>query len=205
MKCPMQVFNNLHDSVVGKVASKVPDLLSSYGRLYHNVWHISQMYDIHCQLIVTDWQDISAIDDNNIKSAIYYHDAIYDTSSKDLFDLNEKLSNELFKSELPGANTKISNLILATKGHFIDRPYDELTEWFIGLDLAALAAPWEMFKLNNSLIRYEFHTVTDEEWNKNRHWFLKHALQQDKIYRHPVMHKYFEADTRANIARILGK
>jgi len=191
----------------------VNNLLHGHNRLYHGSWHVSQMFSIHEQL-KKEWPGMTTKQYHNIVAAIYYHDAVYDTARKD----NEYQSAELFRYHIQHMYDEgsedwdiysknfwsfVYDLIMATSDHFGDRPYDAMTEWLIGLDLAALAAPWEMFKLNNSLVRLEFTHVSDEDWDKNRHWFLKKAIAQDKIYRHPVMHKHFEINARQNIERLI--
>jgi predicted metal-dependent HD superfamily phosphohydrolase len=214
---PVSTFQKFKMLKLFLIDNQVDNLLSAHTRLYHNLWHVTQMFSIHEQL-KNEWEDLTDHQESNLLEAIYWHDAIYDTSSKEIFELNEIKSAALFEAKRKllrdtdiQTNGKYSqqywnltgDLILATKGHFKERPYDELTEWFLGLDLASLAAPWDMFKLNNKLIRLEFYNVSDDEWNKNRHWFLKHALEQDKIYRHPVMHKHFETLARYNIHKLL--
>ena len=103
----------------------------------------------------------------------------------------------------------VGKAIEASANHFTDYPLetedDYLMQWFLGLDLMPLAAPWEIFYQNQLMIRAEFAHLTNEEWEKGRSAFLtkiiNHVNSGKKIYQHPYLHKLFENNAIANVIK----
>lgn len=194
-----------------KVNSKVSAVhleavLNLYGQIhrhYHGLYHIAFLYALHDHLSFD--ADVSYLDITRLKDicdAILYHDSVYDPTSK----LNEHNSTQLWIAHGGKPGDWVSNAIMATAAHLTERPVendeDRLREWFVGLDLASLAAPWDIFTLNNRLIRLEFSHVSDEHWKGGRTSFIE-SLSGGTIYRDPILHGLFEDRAHANITRLL--
>src|SRR6185437_5941243 len=162
------------------------DLIEAYAahsRGYHNLYHIAFLWDAHCRL--GGPRDSKA--HRRIANAIACHDVVYNATSK----INEHQSALWWAAKVRIHDTEpkrwsesatnhadklwVVGAIEATADHFADRPMniddDILLQWFLGLDLISLAAPWNMFVRNTMLIRAEYSHLSDTEWNSGREAF----------------------------------
>jgi predicted metal-dependent HD superfamily phosphohydrolase len=197
-----------HLKVISEVTDeKFVDVLDRYGQIhrhYHGLYHIAFLYALHDDLC---FQNDALFLKNRLKDvcrAILYHDAIYDPTSK----TNEYDSAQLWVAHGGSPDDWVYSAIMATAAHLTERPVenddDRLREWFVGLDLASLAAPTEIFTLNNKLIRLEFGHISDQQWKGGRTSFIE-SLSGGIIYRDPFLHGLFEDRAHANITRLLSK
>ena len=185
---PYEVFEHLLRSV--PVASRIKvDLRNRHlgrTRHYHGLLHLATMWQIHRHLSPFNNAEYLLGSDCRIASAIAFHDAVYDATSK----ANETRSALMWEESHEGNESDrdwVFNAIMATQNHMAERPLetaqDRLREWFVGLDLASLAAPWHDFLLNNRLIRLEYIHVSDEDWKTENGFFLRSLLDSPIIYR----------------------
>lgn len=178
------------------------------GRLYHNTYHIASMWALHEYMTSVFNHHVfsSHFLDRKIASAILYHDAIHDPKSK----TNEEDSANLWLNDneefnlLCDSETKkwVRDAILATKTHVSE---DALIDWFIGLDLASIGAPWDVFQNNFNLVRFEYRHQTDAEFYYKNNTFLRGLLDRPMIYKDLLLRQEFEEQARINIARHLGQ
>jgi predicted metal-dependent HD superfamily phosphohydrolase len=186
----------LIDTAIGKY--------SEINRHYHGLYHISFIWAMHNVLsktfVCTSYLQYSLAKER-IADTTLYHDVVYNPKLTD----NEARSAELW-GQIDGFGAWVTGTIMATANHLAVRPVetddDRLREWFVGLDLVSMAAPWEVFSLNNKLVRLEYGHVTDSAWNKGRTGFIE-KLSGVQIYRDPILHELFEADAQCNITRLL--
>ncbi len=222
---PLSIFRSLIESIPCHPHYK-EELEKSYGsagRYYHGVFHLAQMWSIHEKLSVERKQYLgkqgkifnNEKDDLLIKSAILFHDAILDPRLNN--NGTALKSNEAYSAAMAVNAVKLdheervtlSSMIQATANHFVAgdvQEHDrEICDWFVGLDLASLAVPWDDFRRNTMAIRAEYAHLNDEDWLKGRGAFLKmiqdHIDAGGYIYRHPIMREEFEKDARENIKR----
>ena len=207
------MFKRLMAHVVVRENHKidVKNRMMQPGRLYHAVQHLVTMWQLH-EGMRKDFAASSAATvpggNHLLASAIAYHDAVYDARSK----TNEQDSAGLWmlhtKDDKPlKVREWVRQAIEATADHLADRPLDtpedHLREWFVGLDLAALAAPWDIFLRNNRLIRWEYEHLSDTEFTVTQTAFLTGLLNQPRIYRDDILHANFETAARQNISQYL--
>jgi predicted metal-dependent HD superfamily phosphohydrolase len=184
-------------------------------RLYHNAYHLSHMWHLYTTIIAENRDSLPDYLRNSyfcIANAIAYHDAIYvagnqfnELSSADTW-YQDALVDDTFTRE---HRSWVYEAIYATADHLdpnmlIKTDYDRLTHFFLGLDLAALAAPWATFVLNNKLIRLEYTLTSDEDFERGNRDFMFNLLGAEKIFRDPILHSLFEEPARLNIKKRLG-
>ncbi len=193
------------------------DAYASQSRSYHNLYHIAFLWNSHCEL--TDPRDNKF--HRRLANAIACHDVVYDAKSK----VNEHLSAIWWasKAHIHDGEPKrwsesatnhsdklwVAEAIKASADHFADRPMDTeddvLLQWFLGLDLIPLAAPWSIFVQNTLMIRAEYSHLSDTEWNSGRKAFLTKARDASIIYRHSKLFDLFGDSAKANLSRALAE
>lgn len=212
VKNPMNIFERALSRTPVKIEYRdfLKNAYSTHGRYYHGVYHIAQILSLHYQISEMFKIQFSHNEETIFHSAAVYHDVILDPLLHD----NEEQSAALWRLHRSKGEhylhadchtTQVENFILSTANHFAPREYIEtdpdhnLREWFIGLDLASLASPPDMFQQNTLAIRAEYCHVPEEAWKAGRGGFLKVVEKTEKIYRHPIMHELFEVKARKNI------
>lgn len=123
--------------LIGKLWSEIERNYSQKGRHYHNLEHLETMFS-----------ELDEVKDNisnysNISFSVFYHDVIYDASSKS----NEERSADFAKVRLRELNvneTDISEIyrqILATKAHLSSNNND--IDYLLDADLSILERIWK--------------------------------------------------------------
>jgi predicted metal-dependent HD superfamily phosphohydrolase len=195
--------------VSGVVRRELQARYTQLNRPYHGLYHLATMWDLH-QYFTPPFDHIGPFmrwesTQQTIASAIVFHDAVYDTERND----NEEQSALLWMSA--GHDQTIvdprwvHDTIIATKHPLADRPiHDELREYFVGLDLAWLAAPYELFQLMARLIRLEYPHYSDAEW-KSHGVFVTTLLDAPVIFKDTRLRAEFEDAVKANLRRHLSE
>lgn len=175
-------------------------LYSASGRYYHTLQHLIEMLDIiekNCHLASFDWRKRA------LKTAVIWHDAVYNPLAKD----NEEKSVELYLEYAkqyqvsPEESRFVTALILATKSHEGEDPMHNL---FIDADLSILAAKSERFNEYERQIRAEYSMVPDALYNKGRAEFIEGMLQRPTIFLTNEF-SYMEEDARKNLSGLLER
>ena len=202
LKTPTKYLNELVCVSSLKDKGRI-DAINSYSHLsrgYHGIFHIAFLWYCH--------STISSLTANNIfpknmkttiknrvygvwevnkkiAETIFAHDKIYDAKSK----TNELDSAKWYEKQtyLTGDNKIwVSNAIKSSSDHFADYPLvtedDYLLQWFLGLDLLPLAAPYDIFRMNQLMIRAEYSHLSDDEWNTGRNAFLGKITSHFEIH-----------------------
>lgn len=190
-------------------------LKNAYGghdRAYHGLFHIAFLWYCHTELAgnvpeitIQDWQQIA--------DAIACHDVVYDAHLKTneiesaiWWRQHAQQSKTIYRMPMKLDWTAMA--IEASSNHFVVRPMvthdDMLLQWFLGLDLILLAAPWPMFDMNQLMIRAEYAHLSQTEWDTGRKAFLTGTVGKT-IYQHPYLNSLFEATAKANIERSLAE
>lgn len=175
------------------------DLVCRYSdsvRKHHDLEHIREML----QGLLAMEQRACA----DLHRAVWWHDAIYDSTRKD----NEERSADLAAQTLaswgvPEAEIqRVQNLILVTKHH--DAPHgDRDAATLIDLDLSILAAIPEKYDLYAVNIREEYGWVDAEAYIQGRSDFLRGMLARPQIF--TTLPPDAEAQARSNMARELNR
>jgi predicted metal-dependent HD superfamily phosphohydrolase len=165
---------------------------SKKNRYYHN-W-------IHIEAMIKSWLDYKNQLQNPVEVllAIYYHDVIYVSTSKN----NELKSAELACKQLKEAKgidlNAIYSLILCTQTH------NALTndeEWMIDFDLQILGKDWGIYTNYYKQIRKEYRIYPNFMYNPGRKKALQHFLEKEYTYQTSIFRDLFENQARENIQK----
>jgi predicted metal-dependent HD superfamily phosphohydrolase len=170
---------------------------SQKGRYYHNLEHLDHMFS-ELELVKTYISDFS-----NICISVFYHDIIYDASSKN----NEEKSAEYAKNRLRELNVEqksidqISDQILATKAH--QKSANEDINYLLDVDLSILGKDTQTYLDYTKKIRKEYSIYPDLLYKPGRKKVLKHFLELENIFKTDYFKNKYENQTRINIEREL--
>lgn len=146
-------------------------------RAYHKLQHISDLLD----LLERDKNKLER--PHWVGMAIWFHDAIYDPSSKE----NEQKSAELFEAcaKKWGLTKSITHTIysyiLATQNHKPIGNHRDL-HWFLDADLSILGASPERYKAYAKEIRAEYSRYPMVLYRAGRKAILKKFLERKRLF-----------------------
>lgn len=166
---------------------------SQKGRHYHNLEHLNTMFS-ELEMVKINISHFS-----NISFSVFYHDVIYDASSK----ANEEKSAELATFRLQRLNVdqksieQISEQILATKAH--QRSNDNDTNYLLDADLSILGKDIETYLDYTKKIRKEYSIYPDLLYKPGRKKVLKHFLELENIFKTDYFKDRYEKQARINI------
>jgi predicted metal-dependent HD superfamily phosphohydrolase len=161
-------------------------------RHYHSLEHVAAM--LHAG---REWQldDVQTL-------AIWFHDAIYDASSR----TNEEDSAALAAARLqtagwaPADVERVRRIVLDTKRHEPTTPGADLV---LDLDLMPLAVPWPEFTRNTTNIRREYAHVDDAAFATGRQQFFAAMLARPRLFHGPRAAEW-ERTARDNLRRAIA-
>lgn len=166
---------------------------SSKKRHYHNLHHLENMFE-EIEEIKNEIENFS-----NISFSIFYHDIIYDASSKS----NEEKSAEFAKERLKKLNInnkdiqKIDDQILATKSH--KKSNDKDTNLLLDADLSILGKNNNVYLEYTKQIRKEYSIYPDFLYKPGRKKVLEHFLQLESIFKTEYFKNKYEIQARKNL------
>ncbi|AZA86504.1 hypothetical protein EG349_06735 [Chryseobacterium shandongense] len=166
---------------------------SEKGRYYHNFEHLESMF--------LELDDVTAYihDYNAIAFSVFYHDVIYNASSKS----NEEKSQRFAEKHLqqigarPELIEKISQQIIATKFH--QKSKDPDINYLLDADLSILGKETEKYKDYTQKIRKEYAIYPDFLYNPGRKKVLQHFLESESIFKTAYFQEKYEKQARKNI------
>lgn len=157
---------NFQLSKEDEIFNLILDKYSEPHRYYHNLQHISELYNK-----ISLW-NLNSTQAKTIVMAIVFHDIVYDPKATD----NEEKSNELFLNYFKDLTIapKVSKLILATKNHSI-HPVgeDPILDIFLDLDLSILGTSEFEFKNYEKNVREEYKFVPQDIYELKRAEIMK--------------------------------
>lgn len=163
------------------------------GRHYHNRTHLENMFS-EFELVKDRIENFS-----NISFSVFYHDVIYDASSK----LNEEKSAEFAKLRLEKLDLnktdieEISKQILATKSHQKSENND--INYLLDADLSILGKDIESYIKYTQQIRKEYSIYPDFLYKPGRRKVLQHFLELESIFKTEYFRDRYESQARENI------
>lgn len=181
-------------------------LYRAEGRHYHNLAHIEAML-----ALAGDYR-ASLSDPEAVETAIWFHDAIYDSQAKD----NEARSAALAEEKLAGRTDperlgRIAAMIVATATHELpslqrlgDEHFIRDAALFLDIDLSILGAAPEAFDAYEQAVRREYQWVEGPMWRAGRGAVLKTFLARPHIYHTEEFRQRFEPQARRNMARSIA-
>jgi len=166
-------------------------------RHYHNFAHLESMF--------AELDSVTARVENmnNLSFSVFYHDVIYDASSKN----NEEKSAAFAVSQLAkinissGAADKITRQIMATKSH--QQSDDPDTNYLLDADLSILGKDPETYFEYTRKIRKEYSLYPDLLYKPGRKKVLKHFLDLEYIFKTEYFREKYELQARENIEQEL--
>ena len=170
------------------------DLYSRSNRFYHNQGHIS-----YCLSKFQKYRHLADFP-YEVEIAIWFHDAIYDTTSTD----NEEKSTELAQDKLSVLNVNVQSIdrivemILATKSH---QAFTIDSKLMIDIDLLILGASTPIFEKYDRNIRKEYTWVPQEVYLPKRIEVLQSFLDRNVIYQTQEIREQCETKARNNISK----
>ncbi|MFP3594269.1 hypothetical protein [Chryseobacterium sp. SIMBA_038] len=180
-------------NLIEKFWKEIEKKYSEKGRHYHNLEHLENMF--------SELESVKdKISDFNIISfSVFYHDVIYDASSKS----NEEKSAEYGKIRLEKLDIDkqsidtISNQIIATKAH--QKSDDQDTNYLLDADLSILGKDVETYLEYTKKIRKEYSIYPDFLYKPGRKKVLQHFLELENIFKTDYFREKYEVQARKNI------
>lgn len=193
------VFTNLcstysqNTSLIEHLWADISKAYSHKSRHYHNLDHLTNMLAQlqSCRDLVTDW--------DSVLFALFYHDFIYNPTSKD----NEEKSAAEAGKKLkilgvpPEKITLVNELILATKSHKEYTNSD--VNLFTDADLSILGSSPAEYEQYRSNVRKEYSIYPDILYKPGRKKVLQHFLDMHYIFKTEFFRTKFESSARTNI------
>jgi predicted metal-dependent HD superfamily phosphohydrolase len=175
-------------------------LVSEYrDRPYHNLDHVSQCLREFDRLAKL------AKDPHALESALWFHDAIYDSRAND----NEERSAQLATDGLARMGVTgqfplaVQSLILLTKHNRKPKGMDQSI--IIDVDLSILGQQPDVFDRYEAGVRKEYAWLSDDEFWPKRKTFLKNLLARDTLYHTDLCLEKYEAAARRNLQRSIDR
>ncbi len=175
-------------------------LYAAPNRAYHNLSHIDWLLE-EARGFRASLQHYDAV-----RMAIWFHDAIYETSRSD----NEERSADLAERSLTalGAEAEIAALvramIVATKTHTADK-LPEDGSLFLDLDLSILGSDEAVYEKYARAIRKEYAWVPALIYKRKRRKVLESFLDRKRIFFTDAIFEARESQARRNIQQELSK
>ncbi|MPS65718.1 hypothetical protein [Chryseobacterium sp.] len=179
--------------LIEKLWSEIEKNYSQKSRHYHNLAHLESMFS------ELDAVNVRISNYLNISFSVFYHDIIYDSSSKS----NEEKSADFAKERLQQLNineTDISEIyhqILATKAHQNSDNKD--LNYLLDADLSILGKDLEIYIDYTRKIRKEYSIYPDLLYKPGRKKVLKHFLEMENIFKTDYFREKYEKQARKNI------
>lgn len=180
-------------NLIEKFWKEIEKKYSEKGRHYHNLEHLENMF--------SELESVKdKISDFNIISfSVFYHDVIYDASSKS----NEEKSAEYGKIRLEKLDIDkqsidtIFNQIIATKSH--QKSDDQDTNYLLDADLSILGKDVETYLEYTKKIRKEYSIYPDFLYKPGRKKVLQHFLELKNIFKTDYFKEKYEVQAKENI------
>lgn len=185
--------------VLARARAHLTPLYQQPHRAYHGLAHVEALLAAQARWAHLVQEPLA------LSLAIWFHDAIYDTTAAD----NEARSAELAASCLsewgqpPGLIAQVRTMIEATHRHeWTDGRAD--TALFLDLDLGILAVPAPAYDRYSQQVAQEYAWVPPAAYRQGRARVLQAFVQRPHIYFTPALRALWESDARANLQRELA-
>jgi predicted metal-dependent HD superfamily phosphohydrolase len=195
-----KVWQQFHAGTVPQdVFEELIRAYSSADRFYHNLTHIEDC------LSIFDQTQFLAVHPEEIELAIWFHDAVYDTSRND----NEQKSAEWAKSVIiqSGLDNSIAERvvrsIIATRHNTQISNKD--AQLMVDVDLSILGREPDVFWRYEENIRKEYAWVPENVFRQKRIEILRGFLDRQYIYYHENYRELFEEKARANLQQAIAR
>jgi predicted metal-dependent HD superfamily phosphohydrolase len=169
---------------------------STPDRAYHNLVHLSEMFDVLERLAPV------IADPDAVHVAVWFHDAVYDIRATDNEERSAQLAADLLAPlAVPRQMIdRVAGLIRAT-AHLAstEPPADSDTAALLDADLAILGATPERYARYARDIRHEYHWVPEADYRRGRTAVLQAFLARPRIFHHAFTYEVGEQWARRNL------
>ena len=168
-------------------------------RKYHTIQHLNE-----CFMHLDSLRSLADHPDE-VELALWFHDAIYDTTKKD----NEKRSAEWARDSLLAAGVagekaeRIYELVMCTMHNAVPAGRD--AEVLVDIDLGILGAAAARFDEYEVQVRQEYSWVPENLYRAARRKVLEEFTNREWIYSTQRFRSEYEARARENISRSLAQ
>jgi predicted metal-dependent HD superfamily phosphohydrolase len=178
---------------------KLVDGYSEPHRRYHTTRHLEECF--------AHLDDVRSFAEraNEVELALWFHDAIYDTSRED----NEARSAEWARVSvlLAGLSLeqaeRVARLVMSTTHDAVAVGTD--AQLLVDIDLGILGADAARFDEYEVQIRQEYSWVPKSFYRKGRRKLLQEFLNRERIYNTEFFYEKYETRARENLARSLSR
>lgn len=167
-------------------------------RRYHTRQHLDECF-VHLAQ-VRQWAERP----DEIEIALWFHDAVYDTSRHDNEEKSADWARTAVLSEGIAADVadRIHALVMATRHHA--QPIGHDTALLIDIDLGILGAAPDRFAEYEAQVRQEYAWVPAWVYRRERRKVLQGFLNRPCIYVTPHFQAVYEAQARDNLRHSLA-
>ena len=178
------------------------DLMTRYsepGRAYHTLTHLA-----HCLEELNAVAD-PAVNRDAIEFALWFHDAIYDSTFKDSEARSAALAEQVAESAGLSRPFRdlVTELIMATCHATPPATLDESI--MVDIDLAILGQSPARFDQYERRVRQEYAWVPAQAFAKGRAELLAAILARPRIYTSELFHQKYEGSARDNLTRSIAQ
>lgn len=196
-------WHAMWQSLTGQAAD--PALLEALVQRYgepHRHYHTLQHLDA-CLIQLPPLLPLAAQPDE-IRCALWFHDAIYQIGAGD----NELRSAEWARDALLATGTpqdvaqRVFALVMATRHDAVPQSRDQ--EILLDVDLGILGTRATVFDTYEQQIRAEYQSVPEPQFRANRRRILQGFLARQRIYHTALFFERYEVSARENLARSIA-
>ncbi|EOQ96953.1 hypothetical protein LEP1GSC195_2621 [Leptospira wolbachii serovar Codice str. CDC] len=164
-------------------------------RTYHSLNHLYQM--------LGEFDSVSKeLQDPEIALfALFYHDLIYDVTSKTNEEESAKIAKDRL-SELGISQERIEiciEHILATKSHRLGDKCHPDTSFFLDIDISILGSEESKYYKYAKNIRKEYSIFSSEDYQKGRIQVLNHFIENIRLFHTDFFFDEYEMRSRHNV------
>lgn len=185
--------------LIAKLWNEIEKAHSAEDRYYHTLAHLEHLF---AQLntiksSISDW--------NTILFTLFYHDFVYEATSKENEGQSAVVARECMQLlGVPADMIERCRLqILATKSHQLSDNPD--TNLFTDADLSVLGSDWDMYEVYYKQVRQEYNIYPDVVYCPGRKKVLEHFLAMERIFKTAYFYRRYEDSARRNLTMEIGK
>lgn len=173
-------------------------------RHYHNMNHINDCL-AEFEAARDSFPELSDRDRNQIITAIWFHDAVYNPYSKQ----NEANSADLIPvvaGDYISTHYELRDMIMATSRHLVTQPDLPLrTQILLDIDLSGFGQPFDICWKNSENIRKEYYNTSDLDFNKGRLAFLQTIILRPSLYYTNYFKEKYDIQSHKNLLTEIEK
>ena len=181
------------DPGAAEVGAQLVAAWSEPHRRYHSIAHLMDI------LVRVEQLAAYADDADAVRLAAWYHDCVYAGLPDDEERSARRAEEELSRLGVaPPMVDEVARLVRMTVTHN-PAPGDHNGEVLSDADLAALALPRDLYRLNTLDIRAEYAHIADEVFRKGRLQVLVMLMEGSGVFRTEPGRQWWEAAARDNL------